>query len=305
MAEYKNIQEFMNSEKDVKYFEKRVSTYRAIDENWDNLLEYFKKLDCKDNTKETKLAYCLKVLRYYNQDITKIEEYRNLIKDRYKALKDTSESKEKKVQMFNEYEKNIHSLKEKYGDNLSKYSVNDKIIIESLINEYTIRCAIASVKFKNFDVEKDNYIDVPNSKIVYNDTKNGSIIEKILSPEFINLITSQITSKVDIGDYIIFMPNVMNSRKHRENNFSKLVKKLTGSNVSHFRKVIENEKLEETNDIDERVNIIRNNGHSVRTHIESYKKPDSVGKEFIEFAKQNELAFKKFLLETYPDKLSY
>jgi hypothetical protein len=164
----------------------------------------------------------------------------------------------------------------------SKYSLNDKIIIESLINEYTIRCAIASVKFKNFDIEKDNYIDVPNKKIVYNDTKNGRIIEKSLSPEFINLITSQIRSKVYIGDYIIFMPNVMNSRKHRENNFIKLVKKLTGSNFSHFRKVIENEKLEETDDIDERV-----------------------GKEFIEFAKQNELEFKKFLLESYPDKLSY
>lgn len=214
LNEFKLINE-LNSSVDIKYFIN----------NYNDVIEY---LDNNISNTASKISYISAILFLLNnfENIDKIIlKYQNKIKELREQinLNKTNEKNEKELENWMSYKELENIFNDNYNkyidiiNNKTKVKINDYYNIQNMIImsfyiliEPVRSTEIATLKYKNFDIDNDNYIDIKKKILVFNEfktskTKNQLIIDLKQNKQLINLIKSFILFKQNNGfnrDYL-------------------------------------------------------------------------------------------------------
>jgi integrase len=267
LNEFKLINELNNSV-DINYF---IDNYNDVIEYLDNnisntasKISYISSIlylllkfdDDKNNKNDNKLIDNVR-LKYQN----KIKEFREQIN-----LNKTNEKNENEIKnwvSYNELEKIFNDNYNKYIDIINEkkkvkineyYNIQNMVIMSFYILIEPVRSSeIASLKYKNYDINDDNYIDIKKKILVFNEfktskTKNQLIIDLKQNKKLINLIKSFILFK-NINNFN--RDYLFNSNDNTNIDNSQLAKRLNhiiGKNVSSsmIRKIYLSDKYNDT-----------------------------------------------------------
>ena len=180
---------------------------------------------------------------------------------------------------YKELEKIFNDNYNKYIDiinNKTKVKINDYYNIQNMIImsfyiliEPVRSSEIATLKYKNYDINNDNYINTNKKIIVFNDfktskTKNQLIIEIKQNKKLINLIKSFILFKQNNGFNRDYLFNSNDNTNIDNSQIARRLNHIIGKNISSsmIRKIYLSDKygdiLEKINDIKKTSNNMMN-----------------------------------------------
>lgn len=285
-----NLYNYFNS--DITDFE----PYFFIDE-FRGIIQYL--LNNIDNkyTRKTIISAILNILRYYNDDNDmKLDNVKKIYS---KIMYDDNNNieLEKQNNMKNKKENNnwinyddiINKFKElylKYYDyfkinNINNYLIDELqnlIILSFYIFLEPRRLEYVDLKYKNYDINNDNYIDIKNKIICLNNyktyKKKGQICFKIKNKIFLDLINKFIKLKYDNNIKTDYLFNGLNYNKLQPSQLTIRLNKIFNKKISasmirkSFLTNIFSDDLEKFKKLEE---ITKNMGNSsfeaIRTYI--------------------------------------
>jgi integrase len=162
-----------------------------------------------------------------------------------------------------ELEKIFNDNYNKYIDiinNKTKVKINDYYNIQNMIIfsfyiliEPVRSSEIASLKYQNYDINNDNYIDIKNKSLIFNDfktskTKNQLIIDLKQNKKLINLIKSFILFKQNNGFNRDYLFNSNDDTNIDNSQLAKRLNHIIGKNISSsmIRKIYLSDKYNDT-----------------------------------------------------------
>jgi hypothetical protein len=197
------------------------------------------------NTRKTKLAALIVLTgnkEYSKQMTSDIQELisHNLKQEKNEKQTDNMISPDEVQTIYNRVESNakVHLQKKEFNNN--DFDAIQNWILLALTSGIFIaprRSADWNMKWKNYDVDKDNYVDVKNSQFVFNSYKTAKLYGKSMVdiPKPLKLILNK-WFKINPTDYIIFdnKKQPLNSPQitHKLNNI--FGKKISTSMLRHI-----------------------------------------------------------------------
>jgi hypothetical protein len=220
---------------------------------------------------------------YYKNVVTSVCKYLNLknivrdvylkelkmLSDNYLKLREKNVKNEKEEKNWVDYEE----LKD-YCIQLLSESVNqDALMIASYILMPPVRNDWCSVKIKNYDKEKDNFIILNENKLIlnhYKTSKKYGKIDFLLPKTYLTYLNTYLTS-IDNDQEFLFTTKT-NKEQFKKNNFSKKLVRLfkkrfpnKNINIQLLRKIfssqVEKQSLESVRKISQVM------GHSLVEHL--------------------------------------
>jgi integrase len=196
-------------------------------------------------------------LKYQN----KIKEFREQIN-----LNKTNEKNENEIKnwvSYNELEKIFNDNYNKYIDIINEkkkvkineyYNIQNMVIMSFYILIEPVRSSeIASLKYQNYDINDDNYIDIKKKILVFNEfktskTKNQLIIDLKQNKQLINLIKSFILFKQNNGFNRDYLFNSNDDTNIDNSQLAKRLNHIIGKNISSsmIRKIYLSDKYNDT-----------------------------------------------------------
>lgn len=266
--------------------------------NYDNIINYLNEKIENNASKISYLSSILFIILFFDDD-KYIENIRIKYQNKIKQLRDNINSVKNNEKNDKESENWIdyNELKNIFDDNYNKYIniINNKKIVK--INDFydiqnmvifsfyiliePVRSQeIVTLKYKDYNKDKDNYIDIKNKKLVFNSfktskSKNQAIIDLKNNDKLINLIKSFILFKNNNGFNIEY---VFNSNDGTQIDNSQIVRRLNniiGKKISSsmIRKIYLTHKYGDSLDIINNINdTAKNMMNSVNVITKNYIK---------------------------------
>lgn len=267
--------------------------------NYKDILKYL--LDEVENkyTRKTIISAILNLLRYYKNYNEKLYEvkkqYSELMYDDHNKIENSkldNEKNEKENHNWIDYNdilltfKNLYDKYNKYFyiKNINNYLIDELqnlIILSFYIFLEPRRLEYVDLKYKNYDKNKDNYIDMKKKIICLNDyktfKKKGQICLEIKNKLFIDLIKKFIKLKIDNNIQTDYFFNGLNGNKLQPPQLTKRLnnifdKKISASMIrKSFLTNLFKDDLEKFKLLDK---ITQNMGNSSSEAVKSYIKKD-------------------------------
>ena len=278
LNEFKLINEINNSI-DIKYFIN----------NYNDVIEY---LDNNISNSASKISYISSILFLLN-NYENIDNVRMFYQNKIKEFREqininrTNEKNEKELEnwiSYNELQKIFNDNYNKYIDiinNKTKVKINDYYNIQNMIImsfyiliEPVRSSEIATLKYKNYDINNDNYINTNKKIIVFNDfktskTKKQLIIDLKQNKKLNNLIKSFILFKQNNGFNRDYLFNSNDNTNIDNSQIARRLNHIIGKNISSsmIRKIYLSDKygdiLEKINDIKKTSNNMMNSTNTI------------------------------------------
>jgi len=249
-------------------------------------------------TRKTILAAILNILRVYNDNDDKklnnvkqiyskmmYDDNNNIELEKKKNIKN-----KKELDNWIDYEDIIKKFKELYMKYYFYFDINniDKLLFDDLQNLIILafyifleprRLEYVDLKYKNYDENKDNYIDIKNKIICLNNyktvKKKGRVCFKITNKIFIDLIKKFINLKSEKNIETDYLFNGLNGNKLQPSQLTIRLNKIFDKKISAsmirkafltnlFKDDLEKFKLLE--------NVTKNMGNSSHEAIKTYIK---------------------------------
>lgn len=249
-------------------------------------------------TRKTILAAILNILRVYNDNDDKklnnvkqiyskmmYDDNNNIELEKKKNIKN-----KKELDNWIDYEDIIEKFKELYKKYYFYFDINniDKLLLDDLQNLIILafyifleprRLEYVDLKYKNYDENKDNYIDIKNKNICLNNyktvKKKGKVCFKITNKIFIDLIKKFINLKSEKKIETDYLFNGLNGNKLQPSQLTIRLNKIFDKKISAsmirksfltnlFKDDLEKFKLLE--------NVTKNMGNSSHEAIKTYIK---------------------------------
>jgi len=266
--------------------------------NYDDIINYLNKNIENNASKISYISSILFIILFFD-DNKYIENIRIKYQNKIKELRDNINSVKNNEKNDKESENWIdyNELKNIFDDNYNKYIniINDKKIVK--INDYydiqnmvifsfyiliePVRShELVSLKYKDYNKDKDNYIDIKNKKLIFNyfktsKSKKQAIIDLKDNDKLINLIKSFILFKNNNGFNIEYL---FNSNDGTQIDNSQIVRRLniiTGKKISSsmIRKIYLSHKYGDNLDMINNINnTAKNMMNSVNVITKNYIK---------------------------------
>jgi len=275
--------------KDKELSEKSKNQYNVLKNRLlgSNILESNNEEDYIKFFKEQEYWKTVSTIYKYLNITEKYLQFRNLKHDNLKKWLDELEDilkVEKKKNEKKEVENN-NNLKKKFNDYKFEND-NDYLCLGFIIYNLSPRSDLMTLKCKDYNKDKDNYIDFENKQIVYNTLIKTNKTFKGELPRFLD-IPDNIFEKVKLRNNETYL--ISCDSKDRSNWFSKHISKLTskvfGEDISltELRQSRENTENLKAKTSEEVIENAHSNGHKVKTSIENYSR--KVKQENIEVEK--------------------
>ena len=157
--------------------------------------------------------------------------------------------------------------------------IQNTVLLSLYIMMEPRRSEYIKLKYKNYDINKDNYIDIINKKMGLNQYKTDKKYDKFeidLNKKIYeilnNYINFKIRNKLDISDYLF---TTFNNKNIDNSQLAKRLNKIIGKNisVSMIRKIYLSDIYgDDLNQIKKLSNTSKNMGNSINTIINNYIK---------------------------------
>jgi len=238
-----------------------ISDLKYYISNFDDVIDYFNKNISNKAIIITNISSILYVLRYFIINKSLIDEnllnnvilkYQNQIKlnrNKIDVIKENIKNDKEEenwmsykdlTDIYNKYNhKYIDIIKSKNKVPIEEYyNIQNMVILSFYILIEPVRSSeIATLKYKNFNVDTDNYIDIKLKKLVFNQFKTSKTYKKLVidlsnNIELIYLIKSFILFKNKNNFNKDYLFNSNDDTKLDNSQIAKRLNKIIGKNIS-------------------------------------------------------------------------
>jgi integrase len=269
--------------------------------NFDDVIKYIKDKYKNNGSQITIISSIMYILNNddtINKKITNeyIQKYRELLNENRLIIqnnkKDNKKNNKEKENWISleELQNILYSNFDKIKNillNKTKYILNEELFNQIqntvILSLYILieprRSEYIKLKYKNYDVDKDNYVDINNKKMVLNSYKTDKSYNKFetkLSRNILNSLENYIKFRIhnnlDKSDYLF---TTFDNKNIDNSQLAKRLNKIIGKNisVSMIRKIyLSDTYLKNLDDIKKINETSKNMGNSINTILNNYIK---------------------------------
>jgi integrase len=269
--------------------------------NFDNVIKYIKDNYPNIGSQITLISSIMYILNnddtLYNIFVNDyIQKYRELLNENRLIIQNNKKDNKKNdkeqknwislIELHHIFRQNYNKIKDILLNKVN-YILNEELFNQIqntvLLSLYIMmeprRSEYIKLKYKNYDINKDNYIDIINKKMGLNQYKTDKKYDKFeidLNKKIYeilnNYINFKIRNKLDISDYLF---TTFNNKNIDNSQLAKRLNKIIGKNisVSMIRKIYLSDIYgDDLNQIKKLSNTSKNMGNSINTIINNYIK---------------------------------